>query len=122
LDELNYYRLDLALIQETTQQLIKDFGLFGIKIAFPADEKTTYEELKNQVAISIDEFLANTPHKLTSMLYAIDMGEEKVRKILEDPSSDRAQELSELIIRRELQKVITRKIFSKPKSGTESDK
>ena len=116
-NNLSPYKKRLEIIQLTAEQLIKDFGLHGLKVEFSGNEESAYEELFSQVKPIIVELLHKNPSKLSSLLYSIDLSETKVRKILGGKTDFPEEELTEMILERELQKVVIRKYFQKMNKG-----
>lgn len=111
--DITSYRHDLFFIRETAKQIIKDFDFFGIEITFSGNAETAYEELKSQLQTLISGLLKNDPSKILSVLYRIDVMEAKIKKaFLSQYKENRSGLLSDLIIERELQKVIIRKMYS----------
>jgi hypothetical protein len=109
--DISLFRYDLFFIRETAKQIIKDFDFFGIEIQFSGQAETAYDELKNQLIPLIAKLLKNDYAKIISLLYRIDVMERKMeRALLPEYGAFRPELISDLIIERELQKVITRKI------------
>lgn len=109
---LEPYKKRLELIRLTAEQVIKDFGLHGFNVEFSGNEETAYTELFSQVKPIITHLMERNPGKLSSLLYSIDLNERKVREILSGKSSKPEEELTSLIIDRELQKVVIRKYYA----------
>lgn len=115
------YKSDEAFIKETALQIIKDFDLYGITIVFSGNTDTAYEELKGQLTDCIQELLTGDIHKFFSLLYRIDVLDWKIKKASNfSPKEKRPALFADLIIERELQKVVIRKLFSKPPSSEEA--
>ncbi len=111
--DITSYRYDLFFIRETAKQIIKDFDFFGIEISFSGNAESAYEELKSQLLPLISNLLKKDYSKILSVLYRIDVMEKKITKaFLPQYKENRPALLSDLIIERELQKVVVRKIFS----------
>ncbi|HXC07205.1 MAG TPA: hypothetical protein VNZ86_20735 [Bacteroidia bacterium] len=102
-----------ALLQAVMDQLIKDFGRFGLEIVQPPPGKDPYTALLSQIAPCIENALRNNDVLLTGILYSIDLNEGQVRKALAS-QPDRAYHLvlTDLILKRELQKVVLRRKYS----------
>lgn len=101
------------LIRKTALQVIKDFALFGQDITFPKDIKYAYQELFVQLNKQIEDLLALNSQKLLSLLYQIDISEKKIQRVASySPETPLSEVVSELIIERELKKVLTRMYFS----------
>ncbi len=111
-NNLEPYKKRLELIRLTAAQVIKDFGLHGFNVEFSGNEETAYTELFTQVKPVINHLLERNPSKLSSLLYSIDLNEKKVRAILAGNADNPDEELTDLIINRELQKVVIRKYYS----------
>ncbi len=111
--ELEPYRLDLALIRETADRITKDFDLFGFVINFSGIENAAYQELIDQLIPVFTTLLKNDRQKLMRMLYVIDISEEKLAATIKKyPKENMPAIISHLVIERELQKAITRRVFS----------
>lgn len=61
----------LHIIQETSDQTIKDFNAFGYEIVFSRKEKSAYEELFKQITPLIKSLINNNYTKLLNILYRI---------------------------------------------------
>lgn len=76
-------------------------------------KQNSYEVLKNNVAEKIIYLLNNEPEKLKYILYRIDISEQKVLEALASlPQQEASLQITELILKREIQKAITRKQYS----------
>ena len=112
--DIEPYRLDLELIRETAERIIKDFDLFGFAIIFSGKEDTAYQELSDQLVPVFNNLLKSDRQKLMRMLYIIDISEDKLSSTIKKYSNQKLETvISHLVIERELQKVITRRIYSK---------
>ncbi len=112
--ELQRYRDDERIVRETARQVIKDFALFGMHVDFPDDINWAYNQLFEQLNVHVDRLLSEHNRLLLALLYQIDVSEKKIN----DETSTRTDiELSEivteLILDRELKKVITRHYYSR---------
>lgn len=114
LNELQPFYNKKELIKKVVTQIKKDFNWFNLEIVFTDSEKTTpYQELYNQILPLIDELLNDDYPKLLAMLYRIDLEENFLnRKLKETPNADTDEVITDLIIKRELQKVIIREAYS----------
>ncbi len=92
------------------QQIQKDFGLEGFQLEFdvPDDLGNIYVKLHDRIT----QFVQQDFNGLMRLLYRIDISETKVQKQMDLIPDDTARAISELIIKREIQKVILRKQFS----------
>lgn len=111
--QLKSYLDKAELVQATAEQIMKDLGMFGIAITFSGDTAHAYEELHQQLTHQIDILLKNARHKLISILYRIDLSEEQLRQGFQTfPAYNQTETTAHLIIARELQKVLSRKLGS----------
>ncbi len=101
-----------AFIHETAKQIIKDFSEFDIEIRFSGDTKNAYAELFNQMEFEIEKVLNRDFNKLLNLLYRIDVNENEIAKREHlNPDASLAALVSDVIIRRELKKVLLRYYF-----------
>lgn len=113
LSELSAYYNRTDLLEKVVVQLKKDFNWFSFEITFKGDKETPYQELYNQILPLIDEMLNDDFPKLTAILYRIDLDEDFLdRKLRENSHSDTDEVITDLILKRELQKVIIRELYS----------
>lgn len=110
--DLSPYKKRLELIRLTAEQVIKDFGLHGFEVEFSGNEDFAYDELFMQIKPLIEHLMEKNPTKLSSLLYSIDLNETKVRRILAGNADNPAEELTAMVLERELQKVVIRSYFS----------
>ena len=109
---LEKYRQDLEIIRETATQLIRDFSMRKLEIVFSGNELTAYDELLMQVEPLIAEMYKNNRSGFQVLLYQIDISEQSFKKLITSSSPENfSKRISELIIQREFQKVLTRKFF-----------
>lgn len=113
---------DQALIQETAEQVQKDFGLFDIRIHFSGTYDSPYDELSAELVPHIQEMLEKDMGGLYALLYQIDIPEKWWKRIREDmPASTMAHTITDAILQRELLKVITRNHFRQRRMEGERD-
>ena len=108
------YEQSVWLLQEVVGQIIKDFRLQGFDVEFSGTGETAYRELSDQLKPVIEYMLENQTEKFWNLIYGIDLSESKVRRILfgTDQEIDAIKELTDLILKRELQKVVIRLHYS----------
>lgn len=114
LSELQPYYNRQDLLEKVVAQIQKDFDWFNLEIKFANNpELSAYQELYQQILPLIDEMLNDDYIKLMSILYRIDIDEDFLnRKLKETPNADTDEVITDLIIKRELQKVIIKHIYS----------
>jgi|SRR5690554_1936319 len=111
--ELSEYCLRLDLVQATAKQIKKDFSLFDEEIIFSGNAATAYKELYTQIYPIIERLINLDTSRFFTMLYAIDIEESKVVELLlGNKPVVVLEEVSKMIIERELMKVVYRKHWS----------
>ncbi|MEY3982591.1 MAG: hypothetical protein RL160_148 [Bacteroidota bacterium] len=97
-------------IQACAEQVQKDFAMYGFDIDFSGTTATAYEELFAQLEPIVARETGRSSGKLQELLYRIDVSEQKVREaaLADEPWS---QSITRLILWRELQKVVIRKLM-----------
>lgn len=106
------YRDDKKIIEQTAKQIVKDFSLFGLDIGFSEDIDYSWQEIFVELEKQIRYLLEINSAKILSLLYQIDIPEEKIIEKA-DMENDRnlSEVVSEMIMERELKKVLTRVYF-----------
>lgn len=106
------YRDDKKIIEQTAKQIVKDFSLFGLEINFSEDVDYSWQEIFVELEKQIRYLLEINSAKILSLLYQIDIPEEKIIEKA-DMENDRnlSDVVSEMIMERELKKVLTRLYF-----------
>lgn len=85
-------------------------------------EGISYEELRGLVAAHIRPFISGDFNKLLSLLYRIDVSEEKLKYLLKQNTGiDAAILIADLIIERQLQKAESRKMFNSKKDAGDEE-
>ena len=80
----------------------------SFEISLPAN--ISLQELKEKLAEHINNLIQTNFQKLVSLLYRVDVSEQKLKNLLKDyPGSDAGEIIADLIIERQLQKIKSRK-------------
>jgi hypothetical protein len=108
-NQLEKYRHDLAFIRAAAEQTIRDCERFGFEVAFEESTQLNFEMLKLQLAVYLRKWCKEDSNHLSALLYHIDVPEHLLPKGRGCSDPDR---LSELILQRELIKVVMRKLYS----------
>lgn len=104
------------IIQATADQIIKDFGMFGIEINFSGETENAYCELHEQLIRQIAEYDQKDHNRLLSVLYQVDITEREIAKAARDlPHYNNIEILAHQIIFRELKKVLFRRYYKAKK-------
>lgn len=118
---LELYKGREEIIHQTAEQIIRDFGRFGVEIIFSGDTGMAYQELFHQLDRNISHLIEDDFGKLYALLYQIDISESSiVARKREFPQHPDSEILTELIIHRELKKVLTRNYFKAQKDQQSS--
>jgi len=111
------YRDDKLIMEETVRQIIKDFALFGLEINYPESLSYTWQEIFVELEFQIRSLLEVNSVKILSLLYQIDIPESKIFEQAEKQKERILSEVvSEMIMERELKKVLTRMYFKNLKN------
>lgn len=93
----------------------------SLEISLPVS--TSLKELKQKLSIHINDLINHDFQKLVSLLYRIDVNENKMRNLLDQKEGENAAGLiANLIIERQLEKIESRKKSSNNDSIPDDDK
>jgi hypothetical protein len=107
------------IIQETAEQIMKDFGMFGIEITFSGNVENAYHELHDQLINQISVYLDRDYSRLMSVLYQVDITEHEIAKAARElPHYNDLEVLAHQVIFRDLKKVLFRRYY-KTKNNNE---
>lgn len=109
--DIEAFRNRAEIIRLTAEQVIKDFALFGVEIIFTGNLINAYDELFEQLNESLVVLLNSDYSKLLSLLYHIDINEKDLNNRLASMSEEPSEIITEMILERELKKVIIRKYY-----------
>lgn len=100
------------IIQETAQQIMKDFGMFGIEISFSGNVGNAYHELHEQLINQISVYLDKDYSRLMAVLYQVDITEHEIAKAARElPHYNDLEVLAHQVIFRDLKKVLYRRYY-----------
>ena len=102
---------DNSFLNETVKQLEKDFFMIGVNFDIPKPV-LCYSSLFNFTFNLVDTLNDKDSPKILNLLYRIDLSEEIVKKEMKQTDFPFSKMLSEMIVKRELYKVIIRKKIS----------
>jgi hypothetical protein len=116
--DIELYKTRSEVIRQTVAQVMKDFAMFGMDIEFTGNTEMAYNELFFQLSQHIQRLLENDFAKLAALLYQVDVSERKILDSVTDhPDYSHAEVISELVIHRELKKVLLRNYFKNQKNS-----
>ncbi len=111
--DLNGYKNRKDIIEKVVSQINKDLNL-DIAIEFTDSKTSYYEELLAEIKPKLSRIIYEGRGQLEQILYKIDVPERKVKNALDSSvETDPAVIFSQLILERELQKVVFRILYSK---------
>lgn len=109
-----HYLTDLLILKETAEQIKKDFSIFSLDVSFSGNRDNAYQELFDQVHPHIKKLAEANYEKLLTLLYRVDLNEARLKKeLLARKEEEPAKIIADMILKRCLQKVILRKLYSK---------
>lgn len=101
-----------AVILETIQQIMKDFGMFGVNIEFSGDVSNAYNEMHEQLTNAVDVLIVRNAERLYAVLYQVDVSNKDLERTHQEaPEYSIVEVIAHQIIERELKKVLTRRYF-----------
>lgn len=100
------------IVKETAEQIMKDFGMFGVEITFSGDTSQAYYELHKQLIDQISILIDRNYELLLSVLYQVDITEKEIAKATRDlPHYNQIEIIAHQVIVRDLKKVLLRRYF-----------
>lgn len=112
-EALKAFSLQSQLIEQTAQQIIKDFNGYGIELSFNNMTENAYDELHHNIEPVVKKLLSYNATLLMELLYRIDIKESSLSEDVSTQDESASDRITRLIIYRELKKVVTRNYFSK---------
>ena len=115
--DITPYLNRLDILNDTAQQIIKDFGMIGLEIIpitiGTGNASNAYEELFSQILPLVEKLQKESFQNFYSLMYRIDISENQIRKMVEQEKDKSFSEIvTGIILKRELLKVVTRRHFS----------
>ncbi len=112
--DFSRYERSVALLRDVVAQINKDFRLNGFDVEFSGEGETAYQELSEQLIPVIEYMLEHQTETFWNLVYSIDLNEAKVKQILfgQEEVENAIGQLTDLILKRELQKVVIRHFYS----------
>ena len=111
LEKVNDSIEENSFLNETVEQLEKDFLMIGVNFDVPKPI-LNYSSLFNFTFNLVDALNEKDSQKILNLLYRIDLSEEIVKNEMQQTELSFTKMLSEMIVKRELYKVIIRKKIS----------
>lgn len=106
-----------ALVKATVAQIEKDFLQNGLELRLSESDIVTVEQLRTKLDEAFEWLLERDEQRLLQLLYRIDLGEEKLQHAMRNNQDQSLHALlSDLVLRREAQKVVIRHLYQSPQS------
>ncbi|MBT4217769.1 MAG: hypothetical protein HOE25_04275 [Flavobacteriales bacterium] len=105
LEEINNSIEKNSFLNETVEQLEKDFLMVGVNFDVPKPV-LSYSSLFNFTIHLVDALQEKDSQKILNLLYRIDLSEEVVKNEMKQTDLSFTEMISEMIVKRELKKVI----------------
>jgi hypothetical protein len=100
------------IVKQTAEQIMKDFGMFGVEISFSGNIENAYNELHGQLIDQITLLVERNYDLLLSVLYQVDITDREIRKAEEElPQYSHIEIIAHQVIVRDLKKVLLRRYF-----------
>ncbi|HYQ56965.1 MAG TPA: hypothetical protein VEP89_06420 [Draconibacterium sp.] len=100
------------IVRQTAEQIMKDFGMFGVEITFSGNIENAYQELHQQLISQITGLVETNYDLLLSVLYQVDITNRELLKAEQDlPHYSHIEIIAHQVIARDLKKVLLRKYF-----------
>lgn len=116
--DIEVYKNKAEIIRQTVAQVVKDFAMFGMEINFSGNTEFAYQEMFIQLSNQVQQLLEYDSGKLSALLYQIDINEAHIlESVTQHPEHSNVDIITELIIHRELKKVLFRNFYKNQKSG-----
>ncbi|TAL58042.1 MAG: hypothetical protein EPN85_12510 [Bacteroidetes bacterium] len=111
--DITPYLNRLDILNETALQIIKDFGINGHEIKFSGNKEGAYQELFSQILPIVEKLQKENFRNFYNLMYRIDISESQIKKAVELAADKSFSEIvTDLTLKRELLKVVTRKKLS----------
>ena len=100
------------LVRETADQIIKDFAEFSLTVSFSGRVADFYQELFGQMEEHVKNLMAHDAARFFNLLYRIDVAPDEIDRYQKEfPGQTLSGIITELILHRELKKVMIKDYF-----------
>ena len=100
------------IVLATAEQIMKDFGMFGVEITYSGNSSFAYDELFQQLTIQITKLVETNYDLLLSVLYQVDISDREIAKSERElPHYSHIEIIAHQVIVRDLKKVLLRRYF-----------
>ena len=110
--DLEPYFINIDILQQTAAQVVKDFGQEGHDVVFSGDTQRAYSELFIQIKPILLRLSQGNHQSFLNLLYRIDVNEKYIQEHQSKIQTlEYFDQLTDAVLQREMQKVITRNYF-----------
>jgi hypothetical protein len=110
IENLEQYFINTEIMKALAAQVAKDLKLDPFEISLNEGDPSPYHQIQSLVLPVINELLRGQAQKLQQCIYQIDLAESVYKRSLQ--AEDPASALTDEIMKRLLQKVVIRKLYS----------
>ena len=90
--------------------------------ALPAETHASLDRLLAALGQRVAQLLKSDPHKLSVAMYTLDISEDRFRDAMHLPTNEmKTTGVAELILERELQKIVTRRRYEEMKKAAQDE-
>ena len=112
-NEIEIYFNNQQVIDQLLRQLEKDLEIEINSLSCQFDEINLFNKLHDLILPVVEKNIQQNYGNFISKLYRIDVSEQKINDALKNKSSsDYADVITELILQKEMQKIITRLVYA----------
>jgi len=111
--EIEIYFNNQKVIDQLLRQLEKDLALDFDSLHCKFDKEKLFQKLHDLISPIVEKNLQLNYGNFINTLYRIDVSEQKINLLLQNKStSDYTNVITELILQKEMQKIITRLVYA----------
>jgi len=111
--EIEIYFNNQKVIDQLLRQLEKDLALDFDSLHCQFDKENLYQKLHDLISPIVEKNLQLNYGNFINTLYRIDVSEQKINLLLQNKStSDYTNVITELILQKEMKKIITRLVYA----------
>jgi hypothetical protein len=111
-EQVEKYKQEYAFLVQAAEQVKKDFGAFAPEIILPAEETNAYHALFDQLRPVVERLAEAHAEPFRAILYRVDIPEKDLAQVYAvQPLSAMYDVLTDLILHRELFKVVCRHLY-----------
>lgn len=117
-DEIEIYFNNQQVIDQFLRQLEKDLEIENNSLSCQFDETNLFQKIHDLILPVVEKNMKHNYGNFISKLYRIDVSEQKISDALKNKSSLDYADVTELILQKEMQKIITRLVYANRNNTT----